>query len=191
MNSGSSDPLDELRHADPVRSTRAPSESKARVWARIQEATVERHSRPAQRGTWALGLGAVAVAAIAAIAVLANNAGTPVPSDEPVPQVGLCVESYDLETLANREFAFDGTVTAFNGDTATFAINESFWGGLTGSVSLDAAGMTGNSLTTAGGPPLVEGQRFLVAGDESFVWGCGFTQPYDEVVAAEWAGASR
>jgi hypothetical protein len=26
----------------------------------------------------------------------------------------------------------------------------------------------------------------LVAGDDEFVWECGFTQPYSEDVAAEW-----
>jgi hypothetical protein len=27
----------------------------------------------------------------------------------------------------------------------------------------------------------------LVAGDDGFAWSCGFTQPYDRVVAACWA----
>ena len=190
MNDRSSDPLDELRHADPVRSTRAPSESKARVWARIQEATVDTTSKRSRGGAWALGLGAVAAVTIAAVAVLANLGGS-APDGDPAPRVGLCVENYDLATLANREFAFDGTVTALNAERATFVINDSFWGGMDGSVTLDAPGMTGGSITTAGGPPLVEGARLLVAGDGQFVWGCGFTQPYDETVAADWAEVDR
>jgi hypothetical protein len=29
----------------------------------------------------------------------------------------------------------------------------------------------------------------LVAGDGSFAWSCGFTQPYDASVAADWKAA--
>jgi hypothetical protein len=31
----------------------------------------------------------------------------------------------------------------------------------------------------------------LVAADDTFVWACGFTQLYDQAVAAEWAEAGR
>jgi hypothetical protein len=47
--------------------------------------------------------------------------------------------------------------------------------------------MTGTTVTPGGGPTLVVGERYLVAGEDRFVWGCGFTQPYGEVAAAEWA----
>lgn len=191
MNQRSSDPLDELRHADPVRSSRAPSESKARVWARIQEATMDTSSERTRRTPWVLGLGAVAVAAVAAVAILTNGGGDPAPSQEPGPNIGRCVETYSTETLANREFAFDGTLTAIDGDRATFAVNEAFRGDLGDSITLEAAGMTGTSVTSVGGPSLAQGERYLVAGDDRFVWACGFTQPYDEAVAAEWAETTR
>lgn len=48
-----------------------------------------------------------------------------------------------------------------------------------GTVSLTASGMTGTSVTSAGGPNLAIGERYLVAGDGEFAWACGFTQPYD------------
>ena len=60
-----------------------------------------------------------------------------------------------------------------------------------GSITLTASGMTGTSVTSAGGPNLAVGERYLVAGDETFVWACGFTQAYDEGVAADWAEAAR
>jgi hypothetical protein len=190
MNDRSVDPLDELRHANPVRSTPPPSESKARVWARIQEATMDTSPQSTRRIRWTLGFGAVAVAAVAAIAVLTNGAGDPTPSQQPGPGIGFCVETYSVETLDDRDFAFDGTVSLIDGDSVTFAINDAFWGDLAESITLEAAGMTGTSVTSADGPALIPGERYLVAGDDQFVWGCGFTQPYDGTVAAEWAGAN-
>lgn len=144
-----------------------------------------------RRTPWALGVGGAAVAAVAAFAVLFNGGGTPMPSQEPGPNVGSCVETYSAETLANRDFAFAGTVTAVDGDSVTFAVTEAFLGDLADSITLQAAGMTGRPITSSAGPSLTEGQRYLVAGDDQFVWSCGFTQPYNEAVAAEWAEATR
>ena len=187
------DPLDELRRADPVHAGPAPSESKARVWARIQEVTMDDNTRTTRRRTaWGAGLAAAAVAGVAVFALLLNNGGgTPTPSDQPGPGIGSCVETYSLETLTKREFAFDGTVTAIDGDQVTFDVGQSFVDDSAGSITLTASGMTGTSVTSAGGPNLAVGERYLVAGDETFVWACGFTQAYDERVAADWAEADR
>ena len=186
------DPLDELRSADPVHHSPAPSESKARVWARIQEVTMDDNRRTTRRRTAWAGLAAAAVAGVAVFALLLNNdGGSPTPSDGPGSGIGSCVETYSLETLANRDFAFDGTVTTIDGDQVAFDVGESFAGDVTGTITLMASGMTGTSVTSAGGPNLAVGERYLVAGDETFVWACGFTQAYDEDVAADWAEAAR
>jgi hypothetical protein len=188
------DPIDELRRADPVHSSPAPSESKARVWARIQEVTMdETRSAPRRRTAWIAGFAGVAVAGVAAVALALNSGGTPAPSEDPGTGIGSCVETYSLDTLANREFAFDGTVTGIEGDRVTFAINEAFSGEAAagGTLTLTATGMSGTSITSADGPTLTVGERYLVAGDDDFVWACGFTQPYDEAVAADWAEATR
>jgi hypothetical protein len=66
-------------------------------------------------------------------------------------------------------------------------VHRTYRGPAGGSITLDAPGMTGTTITSSGGPQLVVGSRYLVAGDDRFVWGCGFTQPYDEAVAATWA----
>jgi hypothetical protein len=99
------------------------------------------------------------------------------------------VEQYSLGTLPNRDFAFDGTVTATSGENVTFAVNQRFGGSGPATVTLKAPGMAGTAITSAGGPNLTVGERFLVAGDDDFVWGCGFTQTYDPAVASQWADA--
>lgn len=189
------DPLDELRRSDPVQSSPAPSDSKARVWARIQEATMD-NPRPerSRRMAWPAGIAAAAVAGVAAVALLLNpGAPAPAPSDDPGTGIGSCVEVYSPEAVTSRDFAFDGTLTAIDGDQATFMVNEAFSGEpASGSaVTLTASGMSGTSTSSAGGPTLTVGERYLVAGDDTFVWACGFTQPYDESVAAQWREAAR
>ncbi len=101
-----------------------------------------------------------------------------------------CVERYSPETLAKRSFAFDGTVTAVSGDEVTFKIGRRFKGAEADSITLTATGMTGTAITSAGGPNLAVGERYLVAGEDAFAWACGFTQTYDPTVAAQWAQAT-
>ena len=100
---------------------------------------------------------------------------------------GSCVEVYDLDTLDNREVAFDGTVEEVDGDTVRFKVNQWYRGDSSEKVSLGgAAALTG--VTSAGpGATLSPAARFLVAGDGGFAWACGFTQPYDPAVAEQWA----
>jgi hypothetical protein len=183
------DQLDDLRRANPVAPDELPSVSLARVHARVEEATrSERTDTDGRRRFSVAGLGAgIAVATIAVLMVIAG--GFLRPPSEPSPSglgVGFCVEQYGPETLRNRSIAFDGTVTAITADQVTFAINQSFRGTDGSSVTLAAPGMTGASVTAAGGPAFAVGQRFLVAGEDQFAWGCGFSQPYDSDVAAEW-----
>jgi hypothetical protein len=196
------DPLDELRHADPVRPSRTPSDSRARVWARIEEATMEPATRSTtrRRPIWAFGALAAAATAVVVMAVIVNlGGGVPTPSSDPGTGIGgdpgtgigSCVESYSPTTLASRDFAFDGTVVAIDGEQVTFDVNSAYAGEVGDSITLTATGMTGTSITSAGGPSLSEGERYLVAGDDVFAWGCGFTQPYNEAVASEWAEATR
>jgi hypothetical protein len=191
MSQRSSDPFDELRHADPAQSRPVPSESKARVWARIQEVNMSTSTPPRRAIGWILGAGGLAVAAAVALVVFLGQGASPTPSPDPGTGIGSCVETYSLETLANRDFAFDGTVAAIDGDQVTFDIDQSFSGSLDDPVTLTATGMTGTSITSAGGPSLAEGQRYLVAGDDTFIWACGFTQPYEAAVAADWEEATR
>jgi len=186
------DPLDALRASDPVSTDHLPSASLARIRARVREDVMTNTTGSAGRPvrTISLGIGVAAVAALAlAIVMGGGRPGGLVPGSSPGSGSASCVEQYSAATLANREFGFDGTVTAIAGDKVTFAVNDAFRGVDGDTVTLDAAGMTGTSITSAGGPTLAVGERYLVAGDATFAWGCGFTQPYDATVAAEWSAA--
>jgi hypothetical protein len=183
----SSDPIEELRHADPVGLGWPPSASKARVWARIQEATMEDITQ-GRRARRRLAFGLVAIASAAVILAVAVR-GVTAPNPQPGPGIGSCIETYTISALANRDFAIDGTVAVIDGDAVTFAVNEVFAGDVGEMLALTATGMTGAAVTSAGDTTLTMGERYLVAGDGAYAWGCGFTQPYDVLVAAEWAEA--
>jgi len=200
------DPLDALRAADPVDADHLSSASLARIRARISEDVMtETITRRASRRTRLLGLGggAAALATLALVLILGGPGGAPgvVPGDSggtggtggPGGTAGTglasCVEPYTPAALLNRSFAFDGTVTAIDGERVTFAVNAGFRGVGGGTVTLDAPGMTGTSITSAPGPGLSVGERYLVAGDDTFLWGCGYTQAYSAAIAAEWAAA--
>lgn len=127
-----------------------------------------------------------------------NNTGTQLTDDEagdapisPGGGMALCIEMYDLTTLGGRQTAFDGTVKAVDGDKVTFTVNEAYRGVQGAEVTLEGAGTIGG-MTSVGGDAntsLEPGTRLLVAGDDGFAWSCGFTQPYDPAVAAEWKKA--
>ena len=178
------------RLADPVRSSPTPSDSRARVWARIQETSMESvTSRPSRR--WWLAGGLAAAGATSLVIALSLGGGAPAPGGGI--GIGSCVETYSPAAVATRAFAFDGVVTAIDGERVTFVVGTTFRGNLASgeTVTLTARGMTGGSVTSAGGPDLVQGSRYLVAGEDVFAWACGFTQPYDPAVAAEWEAATR
>jgi hypothetical protein len=106
---------------------------------------------------------------------------------------GSCVEQYTIENLKKRDYAFDGTVrsiqpgTEGDPDFVVFDVSKWYKGGQGSSVTLRAYGFT--AVTSAGGSPHSVGDHLLVAGDDDFVWECGFTQSYSESLAAEWENA--
>lgn len=189
------DPLERLRLENPVDIERLPSASLARARARFQEDSVitdRSLSRPVtQRPRLILGAAAAAALAIALVALMGPRALGPgiVPSPSSGPISAACVETYNLDSLTRRTFAFDGTVASATGDEVTFEVNERFRGIDGDTITLSAPGMGGTVITSAGGPALVPGQRYLVAGDDRFVWACGFTQDYDPTVAEAWRSA--
>lgn len=122
-----------------------------------------------------------------------DDTATDGPVDDPAQSgVTSCVESYDLTTLANREYAFDGTVLSVEGMDMTFGVNEWFTAetadGDADMITLNHQGYAG-MLFAPDGPALEPGTRVLVAGDGGFVWSCGFTQLHDPTVADEWRTA--
>ena len=163
-----------------------------------------RSEAPAWRRPVLVGAAAVALVIAGVVGTLVVAGGDDGPATDAVEEVatddtvtpgapitpggvstGSCVEVYDLQTLANREVAFAGTVSSVDGDTATFDVERSFRGVDGETITLRGASTLGG-LTSAGGPTLEPGARLLVAGDGGFAWACGFTQPHDDAVAAEW-----
>ncbi|WP_161965218.1 hypothetical protein [Ornithinimicrobium cerasi] len=126
----------------------------------------------------------------------------------PLPDGGAaaCVESYSLDTLQNRGFAFDGIVVRLgpsvtdrgdDGDLnlvgVTFQVREWFDGGDADEVTVDLQ-VVGEG-TAEEDLPFRVGTRLLVSGearwggepmDSPIAWGCGFTRYYDEETAKAW-----
>jgi hypothetical protein len=103
---------------------------------------------------------------------------------------GSCVEPFSRESLARRDFAFDGTISdvAVSDDSelpteVTFVVDRWYKGDGGGSVTLKTYERPG-TVSSAGGPELAVGTRLLASGDDVFLWGCGFTLPYDSANAA-------
>lgn len=130
--------------------------------------------------------------------VMALDDRDPAPDDTPAgdeelvdPMPGgmaLCAEVYSPQTLVQRDLVFVGTVLSITGDAINFDVEEVLRGD-----PGDQAQLGGAEFLTTPNPdnvnPIAVGDRLLVAGDGGFAWGCGFTHPYDEDVAAEWRAA--
>lgn len=119
-----------------------------------------------------------------------------------------CVESYNIKSIGNRAFAFDGTIASIgdgamdkadNGqlDTVavTFQVNEWFKGGAGETVTVDLMAPS-NNIAGDETPAYEEGTRLLVSGeprwggaplDDAIAWFCGgFTRYYEPAVADDW-----
>jgi hypothetical protein len=103
--------------------------------------------------------------------------------------LGSCAFEFSVETLAEREFAFEGTVVQIREPEAMdapyevdFEVVRWFGGGDGPTVTLGTYDVSGTSL--AGELALAVGDHVLASGDEAFLWGCGFSMAYSEASAA-------
>lgn len=191
------DDLRLLRAADPVEPDTLPSPRDPEARALFERITMQTprvmNRRPLLAAAAALIVVAGAGAAIATRsddATPSRNATSSTTTQAPVSPgggLGSCVETYDLDTLANREAAFDGTVRQVEGDTISFTVNRWYRGGSGDTTTRNGASTLGGFTSAGSSLSLEPGQRLLVAGDGGFAWGCGFTQAYDAAVAADWA----
>ncbi len=190
------DPIELLHRSNPVDAERLPSANLARIRARVQE-TVMTDIHPQRRLRLTIGL--AGVTALAAVALLVfgpklNAPGvTPSPSDGGVGGGGgggtaMCIR-FDLETLALQEYAFDGTVTAVDGEAVTFAVGTWYRGSGDASVTLTEIGLGGGVTTTGTLVDFQIGSRYLVSGSGGVITSCGYSQAYDASAAADWASA--
>lgn len=197
-----SDPLDQLRAADPVRADGVSDASLARVSAKVQEhimSDLQRNDpstiRPT-RGPLAV-LGGLALAGALALAIALSNGfgvqspgpvgAVPTPSDDPGIGGGMasCI-MYDPATLPTFEIVFDGTVTAVDGDQVSFDVNTG-WKGVGDSITLTAP--DANIALTGPAPDFKVGGRYLVTAAGSNINTCGYSLDYDAATAATWAAA--
>jgi hypothetical protein len=100
------------------------------------------------------------------------------------------LEPFSRESLARRDFGFDGTIIDLEvpedseqPTEVTFAVGHWYEGDGDGSVTLKTYERPG-TVSSAGGPELAVGTRLLASGDDVFLWGCGFTLPYSSANAA-------
>lgn len=101
--------------------------------------------------------------------------------------MGMCIE-YSTDQLSTVDSVFSGTVTAADDTTMTFAVDEWFSAEQGPTVTLQHPDLDG-MLFAPDGPSLEPGTRVLAVANEGTLWSCGYTQLYDEDVAAEWRAA--
>ena len=131
------------------------------------------------RNRWYIAA-AAAVAVAAAISIPALVGGTPGttvagPALElslgDGPGLASCM-AFDTAVLADMPMAFEGTVTAVDGEQVTLTVDRWFRGGDAATVELHApAGMQ----ALIGGIDFVEGDQYLVSATEGNVNYCGYT----------------
>lgn len=196
------DPLEALRRVDPLVPDQAPRDTSGpharALFERITSAEIEdpahaEQASPRRRPRLALVLtgAAVVVAAVVGVNLAGGGDGVTdtIVGGVPVASPAMCVEQYDLASLANRDIAFDGTLAAIDGENVTFDVNTWFVGGSDDRVTLTATGMVGGDFVSISGDgaTLEIGSRYLVSGSGGYVLACGFTMTYDTSIAAEWA----
>lgn len=99
-----------------------------------------------------------------------------------------CEAPYSAAAVRDREFAFAGTVSAIDGSSVTFEVDEWFV-----RVGDEPSATATVGLAPVPGPAMSEsppaysvGTRLLVSGDGASAWGCGFTRYFEPAVAQAW-----
>lgn len=108
-----------------------------------------------------------------------------------------CVQQFSLQSLRERDFAFDGVIeeVVVHDDSednsfteVTFRIIHWYKGG-SGEKATRRTSAPPGVETSAGSVPLTIGSRILAAGDDQNLWACGFSMPYSDENAELYAEA--
>jgi len=128
------------------------------------------------------------------------ESGTAPPADAQVFSADDCAFEYNPSTLAERSWAFDGTMIELDSvddselgevPSATFSVNQWYRGGSGDTVTVQFE--TGPVSEFV--PNVEPGARLLVTGeprhggqplDDAVAWGCGFTQSWSAAAAESW-----
>jgi hypothetical protein len=106
-----------------------------------------------------------------------------------------CVEQFSVETLAQRDFAFEGTIIEVTppedpeaaGPAAAaevvFQVHRWYQGGSGDTITLKTYELPGVISSVEGSLDLSVGSRLLASGDDVYLWSCGFSMPYSEAGA--------
>ncbi len=174
--------LDPMHSGVPTEPT--TSESSRELMERVMSTPVrERTERPAHdRRTWAFGVAAAVVLAVAgSMALTGGDETPPVAATLPIElhaggedMMASCIlfSPEELERVA--ELAFEGTVTAIDGDRISLAVDTWFRGGEASEVVL-AAPQGLDALI--GGIPFEVGDQYLISAQGGNVNYCGFSGP--------------
>jgi hypothetical protein len=222
--------VDALRRANPAAPVAHDAARAARLFATAtsgQQGTGGLLRRPALAIA-----GGLAVVAIAAVGVFAatngggdgsgesniaaaptSNIATAPTSDPDAVSVDVdgglatsCALGYSIDTLVERDFAFDGTVVEVGvrpaptprppaegipgAEGVTFQVHEWFRGPGGDTITLQGRGLPiGYGSITDESATLNAGDRYLVSGSDVFVWTCGFTKTYSDATANDWREA--
>lgn len=189
-----------LRAADPVATTESDP-SRIRTLAEAAMTTTLDDSSTTTSGGRRTGTGLRVLAAAAAVAAL-GTAGLMVlgPDDEQpaaAPEtleltlpgddaMSSCIQ-YSVDFLAQMPVAFAGTATAVEDGTVRLDVDRWYRGGTADVVELENP--TG-PMTAIDGIELTAGSRYLVtASNDGMVNGCGYTAPWSEPMAEDFATA--
>ena len=131
-----------------------------------------------RRGLLVAAAAAVVVIAGVAVALAAGDDG-PTADEEAIALTAeaqditqMCIEvTADTMRDSGIELAFRGTVTAVDGDVATFAVDEWFLGGEAGTVTVTGPAEADTALL--GAVPLEEGGAYLISASDGLVRSCG------------------
>lgn len=210
---------DELRLLLAEDADRAPTSVKLLPQVKV----IVRQRRHRARLKW-VGASAAAVTAAGLTAAILTGALDHSPGDRPglsaevvsghgaLPgdEQGSCAKEYSPSEVAQRAFAFSGTVRSIgpsrtNRDgmamplvSATFHVDQWFKGGAGQTVIIDIVDPKGPVRTSDDSPSYSIGTRLLVSGEHRWdvgdpndllAWSCGFTRYYDTATAQSWRAA--
>ena len=203
------DPIEQLRRADPLDRLEVPNDtSGVQARALFQEVTsmdvmeqepIRRQRAWARPVAFAASAVAVVAMAVGAYAVFGQNetpeeivVGAPLGDG-----AAMCIQ-YEDAILLGLDVAFDGTLVSVetipgNGEIdlpqnlATFEVHKWFKGGEGDTITLDAGILVDDGSIALVGTQLEVGQRYLISGEDGFVWACGYSYSYDTEVANHWS----
>lgn len=203
------DPIEQLRRADPLNRLEVPSDTNgAQARALFQEVTsmdvMEQEPIKRQRA-WARPV-ALAASAVAVVAMAVGGYAVFGQNDAPAEVVvgaplgdaaQMCIQ-YEDAILLGLDVAFDGTLVSvetipgsgdidFPQNLATFEVHNWFKGGEGDTITLDAGILVDDGSIALVGASLEVGERYLISGEDGFVWACGYSYSYDTEVAQHWA----